>query len=143
MGTLRDLSRRLNVLRKRLPEQVNQLKVDIAEEIVTHFAMVTPVDTSKALSNWQIGIGSAAGGEIEAHFVGTLGSTEGISVGATISAAKTKLANSTSGVSVHITNNADYITDLDQGSSRQFAGGFDRRAILIAQNALRTFRIKL
>lgn len=93
-------------------------------------AELTPVDTSAAVSNWIVGNGQAVVTFIPPHVLGTKGSTRRQSLKQTIAEGNREIALKRPGQPLHITNSAPYIKRLDEGSSRQFAGGFVPAGIL-------------
>lgn len=142
-GTLLDLANLANKAAKELPGQINEIKKQVSLAIVDDLVDVTPVDTSAALSNWKIRLGSAFRKFIKPYFMGMGGSTQYESIGAARADARDQIAEVKPGQSVYISNNAPYIEDLDSGSSRQFAGGFIDRARLIARVIVERVKIKL
>lgn len=89
---------------------------------------VTPVDTSEALSNWQVNLGNPAADNLPPYYVGTRGSTQGASAQQAIEEADAELAFKKPGQRLFISNLAPHIGKLDEGSSTQFPGGFVPRA---------------
>lgn len=142
MATLLDLANRMDQLSKKVEDDASEIAKEVAMEIVTYLAYKTPVDTSKALSNWQVGIGSAVTSEINAHSPGNKGSTQGASAATTLNIAESTLKSKKAGQDIHITNNADYILDLDRGTSAQAPSGFKSFAIEAGRAKLRNIKIK-
>lgn len=138
---LSDLSKKMDNLSKKVEEDVNKIAKEVAMEVVTYLAYKTPVDTSKALSNWQVGINTAKTSEIEAYSPGNNGSTQGASAATTINNADSALKARKFGQDIHITNNAEYIKDLENGSSRQAPTGFVAFAIEAGRGKLRKIKI--
>lgn len=93
-------------------------------------AELTPVDTSAAVSNWIVGNGAAVVTFIPPHVLGTKGSTRKQSTRQTIAEGNKQIELKRPGQALHITNSTPYIKRLDEGSSRQFAGGFVPAGIL-------------
>jgi hypothetical protein len=62
MGDLATLAKRMKQLKKDLPDRVSNLTVEVAERVVGNLVASppegTPVDTSQAMSNWLVGVGS-------------------------------------------------------------------------------------
>jgi hypothetical protein len=123
----------LNKLDKAIPEAASKVAKAIALTIVADLAYKTPVDTSNAISNWQTTLGVPASVEIPPHYMGSRGSTFAASAGETIAHAKVTLGIKKPGQSIYIANNADYIKDLNEGSSRQQPAGFVERAELLGR----------
>ena len=63
--------------REEIENNASELSKRVALTILADLVDKTPVDTSKALSNWQVGIGSPVSGEIEAYYPGEGGNTAG------------------------------------------------------------------
>lgn len=141
-GNLLDLAKRLEKLADDLPEQVSEQSKKAAIAIVTDLANKTPVDTSNALSNWQVTLDSPATSEIPPHFPGSGGNTQRASVAQTIANAIKVLESKKPGQKIYITNNAPYIRRLNDGYSAQQPAGFVERAALIGRVVLRKFKVK-
>lgn len=128
--TLRDLGKDL----KSRADQVNALgsrrAVAIAESIVTVLGTDTPVDTSEAISNWQVNIGLPVSSAIPPHMPGFAGSTYSYSRTATIAAAARALATKKPGQPIYISNLAPHIVELNNGSSKQAPAGFVQASVL-------------
>ncbi|MCX8665985.1 hypothetical protein J3U11_11270 [Gilliamella sp. B2840] len=123
-------------IHKQLLVKANNKTVKAALSAVEDLVNVTPVDTSKALSNWLVSAGSLTDKSVNAHYAGSYASTKYISQGATINDALKQLAKRQFGQKIFIQNNVEYIKNLDEGSSSQFAGGFSERAISIIRSTL-------
>ena len=140
-----DLQSLANSLEKKIEaieKAASQSAKDAAMAVITDLAFVTPVDTSQALSNWVVTLDSPANHSIPAHSYGFGGSTKGVSAGETISLAVAVIAQKKPGQPIYITNNVEYIDNLDKGSSKQFSGGFARRSEVTASKAFERFTIK-
>lgn len=122
--TLEDLARGLEDRAKSLPQLGNRIAIRTAIELVTGLANETPVDTSKAISNWVVTLDRIPISDIDAHFEGSKGDTFTRSSRQTIMLAKIALLNKKPGQTIFITNNADYIRDLNNGSSPQAPANF-------------------
>lgn len=128
---LNDLAKGLEDRAKALPELANRLAKHVAETIVKELATKTPVDTSKAISNWQVTLDVAATAEINAYFEGSKGSTYSASSSETIQNAIAALHKKKPGQTIYITNNASYIRKLNDGSSTQAPAGFVQAAVFV------------
>lgn len=111
----------------------NEVKKKVAIAIVRNLAYVTPVDTSKALSNWQVSLGTKPLGRIDPYFFGQQGSTQELSAAYAVAAAMKVIENAKPGQPVWISNNLPYIRRLNDGSSTQQAANFVARAELIGR----------
>lgn len=139
---LLSLADSLEAKAKAIDEAASRNAVDTALAIVGDLAYKTPVDTSKALSNWQVTLDNAATGTIAPHYPGSQGSSQRASAAETINAAKRVLANKKPGQAIFITNNLPYIKRLNDGYSAQAPAGFVERAVLIGRKMLSKFKIK-
>ena len=126
--TLLDLAKSLRKKEDDIKKAASDLAAFVALEVTAELVEVTPVDTSKAISNWQIGLGSPVTEEREPYYFGKKGSTELISGEAAIMKARAILKNKKPGEKIYLSNNASYIRDLDEGSSMQEPAGFVKRA---------------
>lgn len=139
---LLDLAESLERRAKEIDSAVSELAVKTAQTIVADLAYKTPVDTSKALSNWIVTLGTPATQDIKPHFPGEYGSTQNASAQETISRAKAVLKNKKPGQSIFIANNLPYIKRLNEGYSRQAPAGFVERAALIGRKVVSKFKLK-
>lgn len=115
----------------------NTVAVEGTEAMLKELVSVTPVDTSEALSNWQIGIGSRPPAAIPPYFAGRRGSTRGASSAKAIAEGVSELSFKEPGQTVYLSNTAKHIVELDGGSSTQFAGGFVTRALIVFRISLK------
>jgi hypothetical protein len=87
----------------------------------------TPVDKGRARANWQVSLGSPAGGTIDAF---------DLSGKATIAEGANVISSHTKG-EIYITNNLPYIGRLNDGWSAQAPAGFVTRAVLVGIAAIK------
>lgn len=137
MLTLLDLANMMDEKLESIQEYASARAVSAAYAIVKRLAYSTPVDTSQALSNWQVSLNDPNNAFIRAHSPGFKGNTQGASAGMTVQLAVSILQNKTPGQPIYITNNAPYIGKLNSGSSSQAPAGFVEAAVLIARQLLR------
>lgn len=116
MNTLNSQLKRFD---KDVKKRINRFKINFAKTILFLLVERTPVDTSKALSNWIVGLGKQKDRKIEAHKIGVSGSTQSISAGVTMSLGGAIIQRAKVGEIVYITNNVDYIELLNMGYSTQ------------------------
>lgn len=121
---------------ERLPQAVNEVKKDVASAVVKTLVEVTPVDTSAALSNYQIGINAPARATLPPRVAGKRGSTAAASSDQTIAAAETEIGTALPGDEIYISNNIDYIQDLDDGTSPQAPSGMKDIALAAGREVL-------
>ena len=112
---------------KELPKEVNRIKKVVSEWGMFNLLRLTAfklnfVDTSKALSNWQVAITGIPQNEIEAHFLGgtAIGSTKGSTKIASYERASRIadmiISEVKSGEPIIIYNNVSYIKEMEQRS---------------------------
>lgn len=120
-----------------------------AYAIIEDLTMHTPVDVGDALSNWQIGLDSPASTVLPAYAPSPKGrSIKGVwthrvppaatalaNASKVLTVARALLASKNPGQEIFISNNADYITELNNGSSQQEPALFVERAELVWQYA--------
>lgn len=127
----RDMGRLVNELPKRTEKMTNQAAIGTLDTMIR----ITPVDTSKAESNWQVAVGAEFLGPIPAHVLGQRGSSRAASGAIAAALGREKIEGRLYGQQIHVTNVVEYIDDLDKGASPQLSGGFARRADM----AIRSF----
>lgn len=74
--TLLDLAVSLERRVDELDKKASEAAVKIALTVLGDLVYVTPVDTSQALSNWQVSVGATPSGSIPPYFPGEQGSTQ-------------------------------------------------------------------
>ena len=120
MGTLRKLAARMTREADEIETQASDKAVAFALTVIGALAYETPVDTTLAISNWEIGLGSPVSSRRGAFFPGEKGSTYRLSAQAVIKDARAKLATKTPGQSIYISNLQPYIRKLNyEGHSKQ------------------------
>jgi hypothetical protein len=103
----------------------------------------TPVDTSQALSNWQVGLNSPVDDRIPPLVPGQKGSTQAASSTAALAIAEQTLLLKKAGETIYISNALPYIRRLnDEGYSPQ-SDHFVERAVLAGKAFLATARGRL
>lgn len=104
--------------------------------------LATPVDTGRARSNWITTINSPNSGTIDPYSPGDkLGIGETANAQAAIDQARTVINTRQPGQSVHITNNLEYIGELNNGSSKQAPANFVGKAVVAAIQAVKSSRV--
>lgn len=132
-GNLKDLSKRMNKLADGVGTIASDAAVKVAEAIINDLAHVTPVDTSQAISNWQVGIADRPETPIGPHYPGERGSTYSASASETVADAEAKFKTKKPGQTIYISNVLRYIGRLNEGSSTQAPAGFVERAVLLGR----------
>jgi hypothetical protein len=134
--TLNDLGASLEKQLESVRKKASQRAVSAALKMVRELVYATPVDTSKALSNWQVTLGQPAAFSRNAYFEGDRGSTYEKSAATAFIAAQLVLKEKKPGQSIWLTNNVNYIVDLNNGTSAQEPAGFFERAVAVGRKAL-------
>jgi hypothetical protein len=140
MGNLNDLAKRLEAKAANVGEVNSERAVAVALAMVGELAYHTPVDTSQALSNWDVTLDSPATGKHGPHFRGAGGSTLRQSAAETLAIAKRILAGKKPGQRIYITNNQPYIRKLNDGTHSKQPGGFLERALLVGRRVRQNFK---
>lgn len=109
----------------------NTVVIEASSAMLRELVEVTPVDTSEAVSSWEVGIGVKPVATRAPFFSGRRGSTRGASSAKAIEEGLAAIKAKRPGQSVYLSNAAPYIGDLDDGSSTQFAGGFINRSLIV------------
>jgi len=127
MATLIQMASNLRSLKTSLKKSSNEISKEFSKRLLTHLVMQTPVDTSRALSNWiinlnrqQIPTGSIENyNGIPAYYPGNDGSTEQISEDMAIMVGETMINLKKPGKDIFIVNNISYMDYLNEGNSKQ------------------------
>jgi hypothetical protein len=133
MATLHTLASRMRLLERDVKLRANEIAKDVSRAILHSLAVNTPVDTSKAVSNWQIGYNEPNFTNLKPHFPGKHGSTRAQSVAETIAVGNLFIRSKRPGVPLHISNGLDYIERIDENSS---SPGFKDKGLAAGKNEL-------
>lgn len=139
--TLNQLARNLDRYADDLPAIASDVAVKAAKTIVADLVYYTRVDTSQALSNWQIGLGEANHNVIPPRSPGHAGSTQVQSAEATKQAADRVLANKKPGIATYISNAVPHIKYLDEGTAHISPQHFAARSVIIGRNVVRKYKV--
>lgn len=141
MADLNDLAKRLNKYADKLEAAPSKVAAEVSLVLIKELVERTPVDTSKAISNWILSIGEPVLIEQDAFFPGIRGSTYTASSNEVVAFARTQVSKKRPGQSVFVSNAADYIAYLENGSSSQAPTGFTKQSVSIARNQIKaTFK---
>lgn len=136
MPSLSQFAKRMKELGKRVEDNSDELVRKVAVAINTTVILATPVDTGRARSNWQIGIGYAP----LSTKISYGPNSERSVIQANNSIIKS-YGTANKGQYIHITNNLPYIVPLNNGHSAQAPAGFVERAVTVAHSSIRGARI--
>jgi hypothetical protein len=134
MASLNDLASFCQTESKMLDDAASVLASKVAEAILNDFIMVSPVDTSRLVSNWILTVGLPAEEAIEPYVAGSKGSTRAESSSEALAQGLTALQAKVPGVPIYITNNVPYVRYINDGTPYIAAVGYIERALLIARN---------
>lgn len=135
--SLRDFARRMDSRAEGLATIAHERKKVVAKAMLLDLVHNTPVDTSNALSNWQIGNGEPVMRERGPYYFGSKGSTEAASANAALAVGYAKIDASKPGESIYISNLTDYIRELNTGTIYSKPAGFVERALIVGRMALK------
>lgn len=140
--TLLDLANDVDKLADKIGQAASDHAVATALTIVGDLVYHTPVDTSQALSNWDVTVGAPADDPHGPYVAGKHGSTQRASAAAALNQAKDTLKNKKPGQSIFIANNLPYIRRLNDGYSAQVPAGFVERAVLLGRKMKAKFKFR-
>lgn len=143
MSDLRTLARRMAKLEKTLALEANRIAKTVATEMLKELVLGTPVDTSQALSNWQVGLGAGNYTTRLPFYFGSRGSTYGQSSAQAISVGMAQIKKKAPGQPLHLTNALDYIEALDDGTISRQPGGFVAKAMVAGKYTILNARLKV
>lgn len=121
---LKQLEKDAKRLATEIRKQASVNSVAKAIRIADALTAITPVDTSKATSNWQVSAGFPKTRELEPYVPGKGGDTAPASISMAQKAARAALAKKKVGQEIYITNNTKYIKRLNEGHARNLAPGW-------------------
>lgn len=133
MADLKDLATRLNKYADKVEAAPSKVAALVAIDLVDALTDLTPVDTTKAISNWLLSLDEPILSELDAYFEGEFGSTRYKSKKSVLDFAKLKVAPKKPGQNIFISNSAPYIRDLENGTSQQAPTGFTKQAVAVAR----------
>lgn len=140
--TLLDLANDVDKLGEKIAQSASDHAVKTALTIVGDLVYHTPVDTSQALSNWDVTIGAPVSDPHGPYFAGQHGSTQRQSAAQALNVAKETLKDKKPGQSIFIANTLPYIRRLNDGHSQQVPAGFIERALLLGRKMKASFKLR-
>ena len=126
---LLSLANQLEKLTGQLEDAANEKKQEVATVIVRDLLYSTPVDTSKAVSNYKADLGAAVAGVAAPFSPGQGGTTRDASISAALAEAMAVISKSKPGQAIVLSNWVEYLQYLNDGSSQQAAAGFVEAAV--------------
>lgn len=143
MADLFELSRRMKVLSATLPKTANEEAKQAGLTILGALVWGTPVDKSKALSNWQVSVDTPNTAQRQPYFPGEKGSTYAESAQAAFEVGKTVILSKLPGQKLFITNALPYIRRLNDGYSSQAPAGFVERSVMLGRKFARLVKTSI
>ena len=142
--SLEAFSRRMIKRANKATENGAKLQRFVAVAVNEAVVSETPVDRGLAISNWILSLGTPSAFVREEPFApGNFGSTADANILAQIDEALTQLKGHTENESIYITNNLDYIEQLNAGSSPQAEADFVRVAAAAAARAASSGKVTI
>ena len=125
MASLRDFGKRMIERAKQFEIGMDRAVKKVALAVDQTVVLATPVDTGRARSNWVIGLKTPSRRKVDPYAPGSnLGTGESANASASIGVARAKINARKPGDDIYISNNLEYIMELNNGSSRQAPRNF-------------------
>jgi hypothetical protein len=137
MTTFGQFALEMDKLVGKLDDRANERSKTAAKLLLRELVYATPVDTSDALSNWQIGLGQRPAARRGPFYAGFKGSTRESSAAAAIAVGMKRIEAKKPGEVLYLSNLIPYIVDLNRGSSAQAPAGFVEAAIMLTRNRIK------
>ena len=137
MATLAGLGSRLQKRVKALEAKASRAGQAATLAVLEHLTDETPADTSKAVSNWRVGLGFPSTIVIEPHVPGHFGFTHLRSERIANAIGKAIIRLKKPGEKLFVSNNVDYIRPLDAGTASPKNRNFVRPAVTRGRMAAR------
>lgn len=141
---LASFSRRIRLQANKVQPGADEAVRAAGRGVATELVQSTPIDTGRAISNWDAKVGKAPVLRyVPAAVPGKAGSTRQPTVAEALGRMLRKIGRYKAGEgnSLHIFNAAPYIRRLNEGWSKQAPAGFIEAAIQRGRAAIRNVRI--
>jgi len=143
MPDLTYLANRMKQIKANLAPEVSRCCIETGITLEQYLVYTTPVDTSNALSNWQGSLDQPITSEIFPYVPGVMGLTKLQSAAEALEVFTQKMMEKKPGQTIFISNNAPYIRDLNNGTSKQAPAGFVENCELMARQSVKNFKMVL
>lgn len=140
---LLSLAKQLDGLTDQLTDAGNELKKEVAGVIIRDLLYTTPVDTSKAVSNYRADLGASNPGVIGPFSPGQGGSTRDASISAALAEAMANISKAQPGQPIFISNYVEYLQYLNDGTSKQAPAGFVEKSVFLGRKHAENAGLKL
>jgi hypothetical protein len=134
MATLNEFAVNITKLSVALGTNLNVVKRRAAVAIHQTVTVATPVKTGRAKNNWNAELNKP---NRVKSLTGSFDKSGAVSIGE----AKLVIKSSNEGDSIWISNNLDYIINLNNGSSKKAPAGFVQKGIQTAVNFIRKAKV--
>lgn len=131
----------MEALAQKVEVSNSERAIKVTMVMLDYLVYRTPVDTSTALSNWQVRLDAKNSNFIDAYVPGNLGYTQAPSARETLDVATRILQGKKPGQTIYLFNNAPYIMDLEHGTSKQAPTGFMSGAMLLGRKTASDFKL--
>jgi len=132
---------RFQNLSQRVTRGVEKAIQEASRGVLESVAHGTPADTSRAISNWTVTLGSPSSAYREPYIPGVKGSTKSLNAETTIRAGLPTIMSARLTDVVYIVNNAPYIIELEYGKSSQAPSGFVQQALVAGVTRVRAAKV--
>jgi hypothetical protein len=134
MGSLKSFTIKMDKLSVKLGTSVEKVKRATAIAVHQTITVATPVKTGRAKNNWNAELNRPNRTKI-------LGEVFDKSGQIAVTKAKAVINQSNDADSIWISNNLDYIVDLNNGSSKKAPAGFVQKGIQTAVNFIKKAKV--
>ena len=143
MASPADFSRNVRRLSERIRPAVGRIVRQGALAIDQAVVLATPVDTGRARSGWVVSLDAPADSPDKPYAPGDKGSTGAQNAAAALAQGQAVISRYQSGrnSSVHISNNVEYIGELNNGTSAQAPAEFVEKAVQAGVAAVRGLKV--
>lgn len=132
--SLSELAAAFRSAERALEKDVNSIAIKAGTELAFRLIYETPVDTSQALSNWQVGFALPTSSRIPAYKEGQHGSTKEYSAAKAYMKALSLIKQKKPRIDLILSNNLPYIHKLNLGGSPQQSAFYIERIIAKVNN---------
>ena len=126
---------RFNVIAKGIEDNVDNLVKNVALAIGSNVIADTPILTGQARRNWQTELNQMPESVLDMPESPSEGMDEALQI------LQQTVGQYKAGDTVHITNNAPYIKELNSGSSQQAPANFVETSIMRATRLIRNVKV--
>ena len=143
MASLKTLSSDIKKAKNNIFVSTEALAKEVAKTQLITLLTNTPVDTGKAISNWQVSLSNSSSSEINPHVKGKQGSTRKANIDIAFKLGKLVIRSKKRKQPIYINNNIQYIELLNSGTISRQPGGFIEKANIAADQVIKKTRFKL